>query len=186
MQKEIKKCVEVLKAGGVILYPTDTIWGLGCDATNPDAVKKIFTIKERNESKSLITLVSGDGMLQRHVTEVPDLAWDLIDLANKPTTIIYSNPKGIANNAVAEDNTVAIRVVKEGFCNKLTHAFNKPIISTSANKSNTLSPTNYTDISPEIIEAVDFVVNPSLDTGNKKASSIIKLGVNGEVQIIRH
>lgn len=185
MEEEIKKCIDTLKRGGIILYPTDTIWGLGCDATNAEAVSRIYKLKKRSESKSMITLVSDDGMLQRYVSEVPEIAWDLIDLSDKPITIVYTNPKGIAKNVIAEDHTIGIRLVKEGFCNKLVHKFNKPIISTSANKSNSPSPINFPDIDSEIIEAVDFVVNPSFGTGNKKASSIIKLGKNGEIQIIR-
>ncbi|MCB0381347.1 MAG: Sua5/YciO/YrdC/YwlC family protein, partial [Flavobacteriales bacterium] len=123
MTEDINKCIEVLKAGGIILYPTDTVWGLGCDATNEEAVKKIYTLKQREDSKSMIVIVANDGMLQKHVQEVPELAWDIIDLATKPTTIIYPGAKNLAKNVISSDGSIAIRVIKDGFCNQLVHKF---------------------------------------------------------------
>lgn len=185
MKEEIHKCLEVLKDGGVILYPTDTIWGLGCDATNEEAVKKIYHIKKREDSKSLLTIVSSDAMLQKYVEEVPEIAWDLLDLATKPTTIIYDNAKLLANNAIANDGSVGIRMIKAGFCNQLVHKFNKPIVSTSANISGSPSPSSFSDIEEEIKSSVNYVVDPSLDQGKSIASSIIKLKNNGEIEILR-
>ena len=185
MKEEIRKCIETLKSGGIILYPTDTVWGLGCDATNEDAIAKIFKLKQREDAKSLITIVSSDAMLQKYVEEVPDLAWDIMDLATKPTTIIYSKAKNLANKCIAKDGSIGIRLIKEGFANQLTHRFNKPIISTSANISGETTPMCFTEIPLALFESVDFVVNQQFDSGNKKASSILKLALNGEIEILR-
>ncbi|MCB0409142.1 MAG: threonylcarbamoyl-AMP synthase [Flavobacteriales bacterium] len=185
MQEQIHKCIEILKAGGIILYPTDTVWGLGCDATNQEAVKKIYQIKQREDSKSLITLVSSDAMLQRYVIEVPELAWDLIDLATKPTTVIFPKGKNLAPNVIAQDGSIGIRMIKEGFCNQLVHKFGKAIVSTSANISETPSPSYFHDISPEIISKVDFIVDSLLDKGTHQPSSIIKIGLKGEIEVLR-
>lgn len=185
MKEEIQNCIEILKSGGIILYPTDTVWGLGCDSTNEEAVKKIFDLKKRSDSKSLITVVSSDGMLQRYVNEVPELAWDLLDLATKPTTIVYPKAKNLANNCIAEDGSVGIRMIKDGFTNQLVHKYNKPIISTSANISGEPTPSNFNEISEAIKKGVDLVVDPTFDAGNRQSSSIIKLAINGEIQIIR-
>lgn len=185
MLEEINRTITVLKKGGVILYPTDTVWGLGCDATNEKAVEKIYQIKERNQSKSMIVLVNGDAMLNKYIKDVPELAWDIIDLATRPTTIIYPNAKLIAKNAIAEDNSIAIRMISEGFCNQLISKFNKPIISTSANISNSPTPINFDDISNQIKNNVDYIVNKQFDDGNRKPSSIIKLDINNTVKIIR-
>lgn len=185
MQEEIQKCIEVLKAGGVILYPTDTVWGLGCDATNEKAVKKIYDIKQRDDAKSLITLVCNDGMLQKYIKEVPELAWDIIDLATKPTTIIYPEGKNLAQNALAKDGSIGIRLIKNDFCNKLIYKFNKPIISTSANLSGELTPIDFQSISEVIKSNVDYIVNPQLDEGNHQSSSVLKLALNGEIKVIR-
>ncbi len=185
MNEQVEKCIKILKNGGVILYPTDTIWGLGCDATNEEAVKKIYQIKQREDSKSLITIVSSDTMLQKYVDEVPEIAWDLLDLATKPTTIIYDNARLLASNTIADDGSIGIRMIKEGFCNKLVHKFNKPIVSTSANISGNPSPIKFSDIEEEIKSNVDCIIDPSLDNGAAIASSIIKLKNNGEITIIR-
>lgn len=185
MQEQIQKCIEVLKPGGIILYPTDTVWGLGCDATNEEAVKKIYKIKQREDSKSLITLVSSDAMLQRYVSEVPELAWDLIDLASKPTTIIYPKAKNLATNVIAQDGSIGIRMIKEGFCNQLVHKYGKAIVSTSANISGERSPSYFQDISPEIISKVDFIIDSQLDNGTHQPSSIIKIGLKGEIEVVR-
>lgn len=186
MIEEINKCIEVLKAGGLILYPTDTVWGIGCDATNEEAVKKIYELKQREDSKSMIVIVANDAMLQKHVQEVPELAWDIIDLATKPTTLIYPKAKNLAKNVISSDNSIAIRVIKGGFCNQLVHKFNKPIISTSANISTKPTPQNFQEISNEIKQGVDFIVSVQHDKGNKKPSSIIKIGLKGEIQVIRN
>jgi L-threonylcarbamoyladenylate synthase len=185
IDSNINKCIEVLKAGGIILYPTDTVWGLGCDATNEEAVKKIFEIKQRNDAKSLITLVCNDGMLQRYVTEVPELAWDIIDLATKPTTIIYPKGKNLAKNALADDGSIGIRLIKNDFCNKLIYKFNKPIISTSANLSGEPTPIDFKSISEVIKSNVDYIVNSQFDQGNHAPSSVLKLALNGEIQVLR-
>lgn len=185
IDSNINKCIEVLKASGIILYPTDTVWGLGCDATNEEAVKKIFAIKQRDDAKSLITLVCNDGMLQKYVAEVPELAWDIIDLATKPTTIIYPKGKNLAKNALAEDDSIGIRLIKNDFCNKLIYKLNKPIISTSANISGEPTPIDFQSISEVIKSNVDYVVDPQLDKGNHQSSSILKLGLKGEIEVLR-
>lgn len=186
MHDEIVKALEVLNNGGVILYPTDTVWGLGCDATNKEAIEKIFKLKERYESKSLIVLVDNDGRMERHFKEVPEVAWQLIDASEKPVTVILPNPIGIAPNAIAEDNTLGIRIANDEFCQKLIQRFKRPIISTSANISGQPTPSNFNEISKEVLERVDYVVNLRRDEQQQsKPSSIIKLGVNGEIEIIR-
>ena len=185
MINEINKCIEVLKSGGIILYPTDTVWGIGCDATNEDAVNKIYQLKQREDNKSMIVLVANDAMLQKYVVEIPDLAWDIIDISDKPTTIIYPKAKQLAKNVIAENGSIAIRMVKDGFCNQLVHRFNKPIVSTSANISVKPTPNNFSEISSEIKSGVDYVVQPTFDSGNHYPSSIIQLGLSGEIKVIR-
>ena len=185
MEEDIYKSLEVLKSGGVILYPTDTLWGIGCDATNEKAVNKIYALKKREDSKSMIVLVANDAMLNKHVVEVPELAWDIVDLATNPTTVVYPKAKQLAKNAIATDGSIAIRIVKEGFCNQLVYKFNRPIISTSANISDKPTPKTFQEISSEIINGVDYVVNQRFDTGTRKASSIIKIGLAGEIAVIR-
>lgn len=182
---ELNKAKEVLQAGGLIVYPTDTIWGIGCDASNPEAVKKVYELKQREDSKALICLVANQAMLERHVEEVPDVAYDIMDLATKPTTIVFDAPKGIAKNLIAEDNTIAIRVASDKFCQYLINTFGKPIVSTSANISGFPSPKHFKEISPEILKAVDYVVNLPDENKNPSPSSIIKLGNDGQVRIIR-
>jgi L-threonylcarbamoyladenylate synthase len=185
MKQEIHKCIEVLKAGGIILYPTDTVWGIGCDATNETAVQKIYDLKKRADSKSLIVVVANDRMLNYHVKDVPELAWDIIDIANKPTTIIYQDAKNLAKNVIASDNSIAIRMIKEGFSHQLAFNYRKPIVSTSANISGSSTPISFSEISNEIKKNVDFIVNTEFDTGNRKPSSLLKLGLNGDIEIIR-
>lgn len=186
MNQEIQKCIEILKKGGIILYPTDTVWGIGCDATNESAVKRIFEIKKREDSKSLITLVCNDRMLQQYVYEVPELAWDIIDLSTKPTTIIYPKGKNLASNAIAEDGSIGIRLIKNDFCNNLIYKLNKPIISTSANISGESTPLNFSNISEDIKSNVDYIVSPDLDKGYGKSSSVLKLELNGEIKVLRN
>ena len=186
MQEEIKKIVEVLRDGGVILYPTDTVWGLGCDATNENAVKRIFEIKKRADTKAMLVLIDNPAKLQSYVEEVPDMAWDLIELSEKPLTIIYPQAKNLAKNLIAEDKTIGIRVTKETFSRDLCAQFRKPIVSTSANVSGNATPSNFSQITPEIKSAVDYVVNfRQNDVSKPKPSSIIKLGKGGLFQLVR-
>ena len=186
MREEILKAVEVLKSGGVILYPTDTIWGIGCDASNPEAVKKVYEIKNRDEAKSLIALVDGDVRLERTVEEVPEVAWDLIDFSEKPVTIIYDNPIGVAKNAVNKDNSLGIRIVKDKFCKELIRNLNKPLISTSANISGEKQANSFSEISEEIKNSVDHIVDLRQEELNlNKSSMIIKLDASGLINIIR-
>lgn len=186
MQDEIKKTLEVLRSGGVILYPTDTVWGLGCDATNEQAVKRIFEIKQRADAKAMLVLVDNSGRLSSYVDEVPDIAWDLIEMAEKPLTIIYPEAKNLAPNLLAEDKSVGIRVTNEDFSKQLCAQFRKPIVSTSANVSGEPTPSNFSQISDKIKASVDYVVNYRQDEQSQpKPSSIIKLGKGGIFQLIR-
>ena len=185
MTDEINKCVEILENGGLILYPTDTVWGIGCDATNELAVKKVFDLKQRDDSKALICLVANDAMLERHVEKVPEIAYDLMDLSTKPITIIYDKPNGVAKNLIAEDNTLALRVASDKFCKYLIGKFKRPIVSTSANISGTPTPKSFQNIDKAILSGVDYVVNLHQDKQNESASSIIRLGNDGTVKIIR-
>ena len=187
IQKEqIEKAVAVLKAGGVILYPTDTIWGIGCDATNEAAVEKVFALKQRSDSKSLIILAVDMNMVGRYVREIPEMAVTVESLSDKPLTIIYPEGINLASNVTAEDGSIAIRIPKNEFCLELLRAFRKPIVSTSANVSGTPAAKRYADITDDIKTAVDFAVDPSCEqNATGKASSIIKLGLHNEVQVIR-
>ena len=185
MIEEINNCIEKLKHGELILYPTDTVWGIGCDATDPEAIKKVYALKKREDSKAMICLVSSQAMLERHVKEVPEVAYDIMDLATKPTTIVFDQPVGVAQNLVAEDNTLAIRVASDKFCQYLINKFGKPIVSTSANISGEPTPQRFRDISPEILKGVDYVVNLPDINQDPSPSSIIKLGNDGQVKVIR-
>jgi len=185
-ESDIKSAVDVLRQGGVILYPTDTVWGLGCDATNADAVSRVFKIKQREESKALICLVDSETRLQRYVRDVPNVAWDIMELTTKPTTIILDNAVNLAPNLVAEDGSVAVRVTREPFSRQLCYRFQKPIVSTSANISGEKAAQNYRDIAPELLEAVDYVcLSRRNEHRPHTPSSIIKLTAKGEVSIIR-
>lgn len=175
-----------MRRGGVILYPTDTIWGIGCDATNSEAVARVYQIKQRDDSKALICLVDSEGRLQRYVRQVPDVAWDLIELADKPTTVILDGAVNLAPNLVANDGSIAMRITREEFSRELCYRFQKAIVSTSANISGQPAPQNYRDISPDIINAVDYVCwSRRQEHKPHQPSSIIKLSLNGEVKIIR-
>ncbi|NNM19427.1 MAG: threonylcarbamoyl-AMP synthase [Croceitalea sp.] len=184
-QENVNKCVEILEKGGLILYPTDTVWGIGCDATNEAAVKKVYELKQRDDAKALICLVANQAMLERHLTIVPDQAYDIIDLATKPTTIIYDEPKGVAINLLAEDGSLAIRVASDKFCQYFINKFGKPIVSTSANISGQPTPQNFDQIQAEILKGVNYVVALQQNAENNAPSSIIKLSNNGIVKIIR-
>ncbi len=184
--EEIKKAVEVMRNGGVILYPTDTIWGIGCDATNEEAVKKVYEIKKRADSKALICLVDSEAKIDFYVKDVPPVAWDLIELSTKPLTVIYDGARNLAPNLLAEDGSVGIRVTNEEFSKQLCFRFRKAVVSTSANISGEPSPKSFTDISDEIKNAVDYIVGVRQnEKGGVKPSSIIKLGAGGVVQVIR-
>lgn len=186
MHEEIVKALEVLKNGGVILYPTDTIWGIGCDATNPEAVKKVYEIKKRDDSKALVILINEIGQLHSYVKEVPEIAWDIVDFAEDPLTVIYQEAKNVAPNLLADDGSVAIRLCRDEFCSKLMERFKRPLVSTSANLSGEPSPKNFTEITETVLNEVDYVVNwRKNDTQNPKPSRIISLGVNGEFKLLR-
>ncbi len=183
---DIRKACEVMEKGGVILYPTDTIWGIGCDATNEEAVKRIFEIKHRADSKAMLILIDTAAKLNYYVKDVSDVAWDLIDLADKPMTIIYDGARNLAPNLLAEDGSVGIRVTNESFSKQLCQRFRKAIVSTSANISGNPSPANFSEISEEIKQAVDYIVENRRDEKTEaKPSSIIKLSAKGEIKIIR-
>jgi L-threonylcarbamoyladenylate synthase len=181
----MEKILKTLKCGGTILYPTDTIWGIGCDATNVNAIKKIFEIKKREVSKSLIILVENEKRLQ-DLVDVPEIAWEIMDLSEKPVTIIYESAKNLLPELLAEDGSIGIRIVKNDFCKKLISKLNRPLVSTSANLSGFKNPMKFSDISPEIINAVDFVVENLEDKVSKfSGSSILKIWNDSRIKIIR-
>ena len=189
-EEDIKKAVETMRKGGVILYPTDTVWGIGCDATNAEAVKRVYEIKQRDDSKALICLVDSDARMQRYFRNVPDVAWQLVDSLKeedgKPTTLILDGAINLADNLIAEDGSVGIRITNEPFSKELCFRFQKAIVSTSANISGEPAAQNYCDIDPRIIEAVDYVCwSRRQEHKPHTPSSIIKLKENGEVEIIR-
>lgn len=186
MNDDIKKALEVLKQGGVILYPTDTIWGIGCDATNPETVKRIYDIKKRADSKSMLVLMENPALLERYVEEVPEVAWDLVEISTTPLTVIYPGAKNLANNLVAEDGSIGIRFTSEKFTAQLLQRFRKPLVSTSANISGEKSPAFFEEISNEVKKQVDYIVEyRQEDTTPAQPSSIIKLGSGGQIDIIR-
>ena len=197
-EEDIRNAVETMRKGGVILYPTDTVWGIGCDATNPEAVKRVYDIKQRDDSKALICLVDSDARLQRYIRNVPDVAWQLIDslkgtishqpsaISHRPTTLILDGAINLAENLIAEDGSIGIRITNEPFSKELCYRFQKAIVSTSANISGEPAAQNYCDIDPRILEAVDYVCwSRRQEHKPHTPSSIIKLKANGEVTIIR-
>lgn len=185
-EEDIRRAVETMRKGGVILYPTDTVWGIGCDATNAEAVAKVYKIKQRDDSKAMICLVDSDARLQRYVHNVPNVAWDLFDCADKPTTVILDGAINLAPNLIAEDGSIALRITKEPFSKELCYRFQKAIVSTSANISGEPAAQNYCDISQDILDAVDYVCwSRRQEHKPHTPSSIIRLGMGGEVQIIR-
>ena len=184
--EDIENAVRVMRQGGVILYPTDTVWGIGCDATNAEAVAKVYKMKQRDDSKALICLVDSEGRLQRYVRNVPDVAWDIMELATKPTTVILEGAVNLAPNLIAEDGSLGIRITNEPFSKELCFRFQKAIVSTSANISGEPAAQNYCDIDPRILEAVDYVCwSRRQEHKPHTPSSIIKLKENGEVTVIR-
>ena len=185
-EQDIKNAIEAMRKGGVILYPTDTVWGIGCDATNAEAVKRVYEIKQRDDSKALICLVDSDSRLQRYVRNVPDVAWQLIDCVEKPTTLILDGAVNLAPNLIAEDGSIGIRITKEAFSHELCFRFQKAIVSTSANISGEPAAQNYRDIDPRILEQVDYVCwTRRQEHQPHQPSSIIKLSADGQVVIIR-
>lgn len=185
-EEDIKNAIKVLREGGVILYPTDTVWGIGCDATNAEAVAKVYKIKHRDDSKALICLVDSDARLQRYVRNVPPVAWDLIDATVKPTTIILDGAINLAPNLIAEDGSIALRITNEPFSHELCYRFQKALVSTSANISGEPAAQNYSDISQELIDSVDYVCwSRRQEHKPHTPSSIIRLRPDGEVAIIR-
>ena len=186
MEDDIKKACEIMEKGGIILYPTDTIWGIGCDATNEDAVKRVYEIKKRIDSKALIVLVDKPVKVEFYVREVPEIAWDLIDVADKPLTIVYPSARNLATNVLADDGSVGIRITQETFSRKLCERFRKAIVSTSANISGQPAPTNFNEISDEIKQAVDYVVTYRQDDPYQPSpSSVIWIGEGGVIKILR-
>ena len=184
--EDIQKAVETLRSGGLILYPTDTIWGIGCDAANSKAVERVYQLKRRADSKALICLVDSANRLQKYVFRVPDVAWDLIEYATKPLTLILDEACNLAPQLIAEDGSVGLRVTQERISHELCYRFQKAVVSTSANISGEPSPANFTEISPEIIAGVDYVMKSRQnDLSKATPSQIIKLGLDGRVQIIR-
>lgn len=186
IEQEIANALQVLKKGGLILYPTDTIWGLGCDATNDEAVEKIFQLKERDASKSLILLIDNENKLNRYIKDIPEQAWDLIEFSTRPLTIIYDQGLNVSKKAIADNGSIAVRVTKDPFCKQLIYKFGKPIISTSANISGAPSPASFSEIDSRVLNGVDYVVNlrQNEKTGNQ-ASVIIQLGAKGQIKFIR-
>lgn len=195
-EEDIRQAVEVLRRGGVILYPTDTVWGIGCDATNAEAVKRVYEIKHRDDSKALICLVDSDARLQRYVRDVPDAAWQLIDAmkefqgegapVSRPVTLILDGAINLAPNLIAEDGSIGIRITNESFSKELCYRFQKALVSTSANISGEPAAQNYRDIAPEILESVDYVCfSRRQEHKPHQPSSIIKIGQGGEVKVIR-
>ena len=185
MKQEIKHSLAKLRLGKTILYPTDTVWGLGCDATNEKAVSRIFEIKKRNESKSLVILVDGIEMLKKYVSDIPEEVVEILNTSERPTTIIYNHPIGLAKSVIAKDNTVAIRIVKHDFCQKIIATLGNPLVSTSANISGMPTPNSFKEIDQSILEAVDYVVNLQLEKITTIPSRIIKISDNGAIVVIR-
>ena len=185
LNQEVENALEVLQNGGIILYPTDTVWGIGCDASNEKAVAKIYELKKRAETKSMIVLVNGERLMHNTFKEIPEVAWQIMDLSEKPTTLVLDKPQNVALNLVADDNTLAVRLVKETFCYKLIEKLKKPLVSTSANISGNATPNTYSEISNEIKNGVDYIVNLSREKKCGNPSSIIKIGLDNVVKIIR-
>ena len=186
LKYEVDAAAKALKAGDIILYPTDTVWGLGCDATRDDAVQRIFDLKQRSDAKSVIVLVSDADMLARYVRQIPPMALDLLEINDKPMTIIYPEGVGLSPHVIAEDGSVAIRIPQNEFCVEMIRRFGKPVVSTSANISGEETPACFAEINAAILDGVEHIVEPSLEEGSTGLSSqIIKIGLGGEVKVIR-
>lgn len=185
-EEDIRNAVDTLRKGGVILYPTDTVWGLGCDATNQQAVSRVYKIKQRQDSKAMICLVDSDARLQRYVRRVPDIAWDIIDCADKPLTLILQGAMGVAPALLADDGSIALRITAEPFSKELCYKLQKPIVSTSANISGEKAAQNYCDIDPRLLSAVDYVCwTRRQEHKPHRPSAIIKIDLDSTVKIIR-
>jgi L-threonylcarbamoyladenylate synthase len=185
INQEVINAYEVIKNGGIILYPTDTVWGIGCDATNQEAVAKIYKLKQRAESQSMICLMNGEKMMYNVFKEIPEVAWQILDLSEHPTTLVLDNPRNVAANLIATDKTLGIRLVKEPFCFKLMERMKRPLVSTSANISGQATPKSFKEINPEIIKGVDYIVNLHHEKIAGKPSTIIKLTNDSQVKVIR-
>jgi len=185
MKKQVEIAIKTLEEGGLLLYPTDTVWGVGCDATNALAVEKLYQLKKRSKEKAMVCLVSDLDMLKNYVKEIPKNIQSILKNQHHPTTVIYNHPMNLADNLLAHDDTVAIRICDSKFCKKLIKAFGKPITSTSANISGEESPKTFSQIHPEIKKGVDYIVNLQLEAVNTKPSTIIKLEEDGELKILR-
>ncbi len=183
---DIKQALETLRAGGLILYPTDTVWGIGCDATNPEAIDRVYQLKGRTTEKSLIVLLADDYQLEGYVQEVPEVAYSLIEYTEKPLTIVYDKAKNLPDNLVASDGSIAIRVVKHDFCERLIQRFRRPIVSTSANISGNPSPQTFDDIDQVIKDGVDYIVEFGRnDLSRRQPSTIMKIGSGGKFSFLR-
>lgn len=185
INKEVHNAFEIIQIGGIILYPTDTVWGIGCDATNAEAVAKIYNLKKRVESKSMICLINGERMMYNIFKEIPEVAWQILDLSEKPTTLILDNPRNVTPALISDDKSLGIRLIKEPFCYKLLERMKKAIVSTSANVSGMPTPRSFKEIDPVIVKGVDYVVNLDRAKICNKPSTIIKLSLDHQVKIIR-
>jgi L-threonylcarbamoyladenylate synthase len=185
LKEEIFRVTKVLKDGGVILYPTDTIWGIGCDARNEAAVQRIYQLKNRAEEKSMLILVDNENRLNRYVKSIPEAAWDLIEYSDKPLTIVFDGAMGVSPSIISVDGSLGVRVVKEGFCHRMLHRFGHAVVSTSANISGEPSPTSFGQISAQIKASVDYVVGESFSPRAGKPSTIIKLTSDSKITILR-
>lgn len=185
MNTEIHNALEVLKKGGLILYPTETVWAIGCDASHADAIDRLFTLKKRDQNNTFICLVHDFKMLNEFVEEIPEVAYDILKYAERPTTVIYDNPIRVSENLIAKDNTLGYRVTKDEFCKKLVRKLRRPLVSTTATLSGQKTPQNFKEISQEILDSVDYVVNLHKNKNSQKPSAIIKLSNDGAVKIIR-
>lgn len=185
-RQDIDRAIQALKKGGLILYPTDTVWGIGCDATNPEAVAKVYALKKRDDSKALITLVGSEAALERTVEEVPEVAWQLIEAADKPVTIVYDKGVGVASNLLAPDGSLAVRLTREDFSRQLCQRFRRPLVSTSANVSGAPAARCFSEISKEVIDGVDYVCEARRDEAPAAVPSmVIKIGAGGQFKILR-
>ncbi|MCZ8145980.1 L-threonylcarbamoyladenylate synthase [Flavobacterium sp.] len=183
--KEVHNAFEVIAKGGIILYPTDTVWGIGCDATNEAAVQKIYALKQREESKSMIVLMHSERLVHSVFHQIPEVAWQLLEFATQPTTLILDQPKNVAPNLISTDNSLGMRLVTEPFCYQLMERMKRPLVSTSANVSGAPTPKSFQEISPEIVQGVDYVVQLHRDRVASKPSTIIKLTLDAQVRVIR-
>ncbi len=186
MQEDIGKCIEVLSAGGTILYPTDTIWGIGCDATDPVAVEKVYRLKQRTDAKAMLVLVNSMDMLSKYVEQIPEMAIEIIKINDSPLTIIYPAGRNLAGNLLSQDGSVGIRITSDPFCTALISRFRKPLVSTSANIAGQPAPSIYREISASIKSVVDYTVSWRQDDhARKKPSGILKVKLNGEIEVVR-